>query len=607
MEKSFQKMISQISHRGSGYRLRLTDSFGVGSVNLCESDVEISNHNKIIKAILAFDGELYNSREIESELRGSGVRLTNSGQGELVLYALMLWGVERAVKKFDGMFALVFYDFEKGRLWLVRDRMGTKPLYYWNDGRTILFSSEIKALLVHPIVRVTPNVMAILQYIREDFIDRTKTLFCGIEAIQPGSIVEYSEMGMHTTIYYDPIVELDCKRLAMEWSFVAERKIEDELNYLIQESVKKCASGSDKVGAFCSGGVDSALLCFYAKNLNMNFSMIVAEVEDAYPEYIKASFVAARLKNNIDVVRLSNDEFLSLWPLTVWYSDQPTFFQSDQAFYFLCCSCRRNNIEKILIGEGADELFGGYRWYSQNYKSEISVDNNPSIFFPRTHHHFFEYNCMLSTHYFSSEYMNMRELRDLYLFGSERYHRFSDLANYLSEYLPFYESLRIARQIVDLYERLSMLLQRADRMSMASAVKCVTPYLANSLVSYACSLPLWCRYKEEISKPILRQIASRFLPPIIAFGAKRAFAVNGSVYRAVVPFLQRGYLANLLCISKKTENIVLNEIYQGKMNQSLLYRLGSLELWGRIFFNNESPDYLGDMLRRNKKLFINVK
>ena len=597
-------MMQRISHRGSGFKVSSFDSFTIGSVQLKETslsnDQEQHKFLEKRKYILALDGVIYNIDSVADELRQCGVCDNKDDQLETVLLALLTWGIKDAVRKFDGMFAFVFYDNEKQSLWLGRDRLGIKPLYYWSKNGSIIFSSEIKAILTHKDVHVEPDVMMVLQYLQEDTVNRNRTLFRGICVVEPGTVIEYKKSVLSKTTYYDPIDELDYERLTMKESSDKKEQIINELDWMIKNSVKIQAEKTERIGVLCSGGVDSALLCAYAKTCNIDFSMYVADVEGAYPEKEKASFVANRLKKDIRIASFSDKDFLKCWPSTVWHSDQPTIFQSDPALYYLLSFCRAQDVKNVLVGEGSDELFCGYRWYLSEYGN---VDEYKGIM-PQTNHNFYRYRQMLSTYDQSLESWNMRELGSMYLFADERIHRFETLYMRLSNYVDGNESIRLSRQLVDLYDRLSMLLHRADRMGMASSVNCRAPYLSNNIVEYTSSLPYWCKYQKGTDKPIIREIASRYLPLLVANNPKRAFAVRGDVYRFCIPLVYRGFIAQLLQIEKNTEDIVLHDVLKGNYNQSFLYRLGCLELWGRIYINGESPEALGLQLCQIQEKYL---
>lgn len=243
----------------------------------------------------------------------------------------IIGGVENAVKKFNGMFAFAYFDFRYKELWLGRDRMGIKPLYYTIQNGNIIFASEIKAILEHPKVNCEPDVVALSTHISYEYLEGKWTCYKNVFSILPGSLCRVKQNTLEEIIYFDVIDNINVDMLQEPYGLSADGCV-SEFQTLIKKSVGAHLIGDAPIATFCSGGVDSSLITAYAKEMNNNIISYVANVEDALPEAQKAKEVGKYLGVDIRVVNYSTEEYLYDWAKSIWFNDMPPVYRSDQAF-----------------------------------------------------------------------------------------------------------------------------------------------------------------------------------------------------------------------------------------------------------------------------------
>jgi len=596
-------MMEQLRHRGTAhYEAAAIDAMSVGYS--CQPGQSAVARQTICVGdqsdLLVFDGNLYNQLCLQEILIKEGSVLNKPSDTETALCAIRQWGVQAAVARFNGMFGFVYYDSHGQELWLARDRLGIKPLYYAVTGGAIVFASEIKAILQHPYIGTSIDTISLLSYLSHNNIDRIWTMFKGIEAVMPGAVCCFQQGKMRQIIYYDPIDALDVSLLSAKWSRDREFELASQLDALLEKSV--CSALKDgAVGLFCSGGIDSSLLCAYTNKNRPDVVLYTADVENARPELIKAAFVAKRLKLPLHVTQILEDDFLKGWPSMIRHNEQPSFFRSDLAVYHLTKACRQDGIRTVLSGEGGDELFGGYQWYygACDIWSEYRASPGNGTF-PHTPLKYFALKQILNTYVIKADVNAARELCDMYLDGGEQYSRYIRLFEKIAQILPEEQTVYLSRNIVDWYDRMSQLLHRTDRMGMAASVECRIPYLNNEILDFAIQLPVCYKYKDGKVKSLLKQVGSRYLPDLIVNSTKLGFSTNGDAYRYAIPLLRGGMLTQLLKVGRHLEDTVLEKAATGTYNQYLLYQLASAELFLRIYGDGQSPQRLGEILLENK-------
>lgn len=313
--------------------------------------------------VIVFNGEIYNYPAIRKELEEQKKQPAWRGHSdtEVILTAVTAWGVAAAVKKFVGMFAFALWDRRERKLYLARDRMGEKPLYYgWHDG-TLLFASELKALRAHPLFRPQLDRGAVALYLRHSYIPAPYSIYKGIRKLPPGTILTIEGGTSDSTAYWS------LKDLAENSTpFTGEERENavDILEAALREAVKLQMISDVPLGAFLSGGVDSstivALMQSQSGEAVKTFS--IGFMQEQYDEAKYAKEVAKHLGTDHTELYVTPQEAMTVIPRLARIYDEP-FADSSQIPTILVSELARSKVTVSLSGDGGDELFGGYTRY----------------------------------------------------------------------------------------------------------------------------------------------------------------------------------------------------------------------------------------------------
>ena len=288
---------------------------------------------------LTYNGEVYNYRELRRELEREGVRFRSSGDTEVVLQALHHWGPERALLKFDGMFAFAYSNRREGALWLARDRVGIKPLLAADIGAELIFASEAKALLAHPRMQRRLNRYAMAKWILWRGLWSHETLFDGIESLEPGSYWKITEKGIEKRTYFHVLTAVDVERLVAA-STENPTTFVSEFRDHLKRSVKLHLASDVPLATTCSGGVDSSLVAAYAKAELPDIGGYVADVSWKRGEGNQAERVGQHLGIPVRRVTVDRGRFLELWPFALWHADTPSIHSTNPALLAVAKVCR---------------------------------------------------------------------------------------------------------------------------------------------------------------------------------------------------------------------------------------------------------------------------
>ena len=367
-------MAGAIRHRGpDGDGFYYGD--GVGLAHLALRIIDLSDaarqpmRNEDGRLRLIFNGEIYNYRELRPDLEARGHRFRSQSDSENILHAYEEWGPE-CLPRFNGMWAFAIWDEGARRLFLARDRLGIKPLYYWWDGRQLVFGSEIKALPAHPAVPVEPNGAAIAQYFQAMHLGGDHTWFRGIRRLLPGHYLTVDANGLHIQRYWDLPTAEDPPGRRSEGDYI------DEVRALLEDAVRIHLRSDVPVGAHLSGGVDSsAVVALISRQLDgpvRTFSGAFAE-GPAYDErpYIRA--VVDRYHTDHHEVVPTWEDLPAVLPRLVWHLDEPVVGAGAFPQYFVCKITRAAGVIVVNGGQGGDELFGGYYGYIPAYLRSLAA------------------------------------------------------------------------------------------------------------------------------------------------------------------------------------------------------------------------------------------
>ena len=607
-----EKMLKSLEHRGPDYQgVWAGDAVTFGHCRLSILDVSERGHQPYMTAdevgVLTYNGEIYNFRELRRDLESEGVCFVSGTDAEVVLQALHLWSPEKAIPRFDGMFALAYFDKRSETLWLARDRAGIKPLYMVETNGTIAFASEMKSLFQHPLISCQPDKHALTTHLMYGRLDGNWTPFEGVRAVLPGRLIEVREGDVQESTFFDVVRDLEPERICQS----SKTKVDDlvaECERLIEKSVASHLVSDVPVATTCSGGIDSSLLTMLTARLKPDLTAYVIDVQDynQESEADQAQLVCDKAGVALQRVPVDREKFLRLWPLSVKHNDQPNYFAQNILAMALMQQVSADGFKVILTGEGADELFGGYRWQTKEFnhwrthrrRGRIIPDNR---FFREVWRFFrrfqpLDFEALEETPWpLQLPWLQGSQNSRIFcaLDGGLRYVRQLELWRKLSVVKPVEERAFLVHAFHDFYIHLVTSLLSGEKMAMANAVEMRFPFLSNELIDFGLHLSCNAKYSCRTNKYLLRRVAEKHLPKEIIKAPKIGFGVASNFWKGTDKLLKNGMAADIFKWDGREMGLLGDYITS---SPALVFHLVSMELWARMFFDNASPDDLAKEL-----------
>src|SRR4051812_8383619 len=332
-------------------------------VDLSTGQQPLSNEDGSIWVI--FNGEIYNHAEVRSDLQAHGHCYRTRSDTETIVHAYEQWG-DDCVHRFRGMFAFAIWDAPRKRLLLVRDRLGIKPLYWARTRGTLLFGSEIKAILASDLVEPQPNYAVLPEVLSTRYTSGSDTLFKGVYKLLPGHLLVFERGTIATRQYWDlPRRSADSVALPdRSASPSGERNVVARFRELLEESVRLRLMSDVPLGMFLSGGIDSsAIAALMARMIDRPLQTFSVAFKDrAFNELGYAREVAQAIGAVSHETVIDDRDFFGALPKLVWHEDEPIAHPSSVPLYFVSALARRH-VTVVLTGEGSDELLAGYGKY----------------------------------------------------------------------------------------------------------------------------------------------------------------------------------------------------------------------------------------------------
>ncbi len=520
------------------------DGVGLGQRRLSIIDLSSGGHQPLFDAsgrwAVVFNGEIYNYLELRHELSAKGHRFRTDSDTEVLLYAYVEWG-DACVERFRGMFAFAIYDAAEHALFLGRDPLGKKPLYYYRDADRIVFASELKAVLADPTIPREIDATAVADYFALSYVPGPKTIFNRMLKLPPAHTLAISPAGARMHAYWD--VDYTSPDLGSSAEQHAVRLLE-----LITEAVRLRLRSDVPLGAFLSGGVDSSAIVAVMAQLSERpvlTNSIGFDVE-RYDERPYARQIAARFQTDHREQVLSPEAGEIVRQLS-WFYDEP-FGDSSAAPTYHLCAMTRKHVTVALSGDGGDELFAGYYHYRDSLWADSIRGRLPgwlrrAALTPLRH--------LFQVTRYSSEAFGYNSIAWRAALDADRsdYNsllpqpwRFREMLSRdflasLGGYDPYdafrswYERSRtgdhVSRmQYVDLKTYLpDDILVKVDRASMAHALEVRCPLLDHKVVEYAARIPSSFKIQENKTKLILKQAIRGLIPPETFDRKKMGFAI----------------------------------------------------------------------------------
>jgi asparagine synthase (glutamine-hydrolysing) len=523
-------MTDMIRHRGPEDRGTLCVSLrggipdtALGFHRLKILDRSDRGHQPMISAdgstALLFNGEIYDAVDYKGELERDGYRFRTGSDTEVILALYERNGLERMLEHLNGMFAIVIADTRRGTVHLLRDRVGIKPLYWAQRGPTVLFSSEAKAFLAHPLFRAEIDPAEVDELLAFRYVAGEASLLKGVRHVQPGHRLEITPRRVKETRYWSIPDYPEKLRLSRDDAV-------DRLDHLLGRSVQSQLRSDVNVGCQLSGGVDSSLVTMLARSHHGGdlsaFSITFDEPQFSEERWILAAAAAARADSH----RFVFDEaaFMGALDAASWHMDQPISHPNSLALWLLARRSREH-AKVLLSGEGADELFGGYaRFYDAHTAANSSC--RPGVREP--------VDTFIRASQFHSEprLSKLRPAANLRPAVEKRRALFQEgHADHLSNCLKY----EMRTHLVDL-------LVRQDKMMMGHGVENRVPFLDRHVIEFARALPA-----EHLMAPlpigfpgtkiVVKELARRSFDAAFVYRRKSAFNLPLAQYFRSGPFV----------------------------------------------------------------------
>ncbi|HXR34972.1 MAG TPA: asparagine synthase (glutamine-hydrolyzing) [Candidatus Binataceae bacterium] len=567
-----RSMTEAMDHRGPDHQGSWHDNengLGLGNARLAILDLSPQGNQPMVSAsgryVITFNGEVYNFQALSAELAGYGHRFCGHSDTETMLAAVEQWGVEGAVKRFEGMFAFAVWDRVERTLYLARDPLGQKPLYYtWMNG-VFLFGSELKAIRPHPAFKPEINASAVVLLLRYSYILDPHSIYNGVHKLLPGSMLivplaaaRNGQGAVHKR--YWSAADTAARALANPW-----REGEDaaliKLEALLKEAVRLEMIADVPLGVFLSGGIDSSLLAalMQAQSSQRIKTFTIGFEDPNYDEAIFARKVAAQLGTEHTELYVKGPEVVPLVARMPELFDEP-FADYSQVPSYLIAELARRDVRVALSGEGSDELFGGYERYLQTQRLWRMLGWMP----PRMKRYL---NGAITTatppqwdrllgplnrllplslkqmrwgdklHKLGEILAGMPTPEALYV-GFVSHWQKAELAELLAvtveepatvlgdpEQWKHFSDLRNAMMYLDQVSYLpGDILVKGDRATMGASLEARMPYLDQQLFEFAWRLPLELKFRAGQGKYLMRRLLRRYVNPEFTERPKMGFA-----------------------------------------------------------------------------------
>jgi asparagine synthase (glutamine-hydrolysing) len=553
-------MTDKLFHRGpDASGVWVNNELGVSLGHRRLSIIDISNlgeqpmksHSK--RFTIVYNGEIYNHIELRNIIEKDGVKFSGTSDTEILLASIEKWGVKKAISKFTGMFAFVVWDSIDRKLYLARDRIGEKPLYYGWINNVFVFASELKAFKVHPQWEGNIDRGVLALYLKYLYVPSPFSIYEGIQKLLPGTLI---------TIEYD---KLDKKIIKTQkyWTLneqkeekiISNREYIGKLDSLLKKTIANQLVSDVPIGAFLSGGIDSSLIVSIMQSVSnekvKTFTIGFQETAHNEAEYAKS--IANYLKTDHTELYLTPDSLISVIPIIPNLYDEP-FADSSQIPTYLLAKLAKKSVTVCLSGDGGDELFAGYnryfigdRFWKYSSYFPLELRRKFSSLIKNTTNNS-QTNSLIKTlglENFNSftidkrmKFANYIDSSNIDLLYDKMITHWSNSINIVKETespKPSYfldEPRNKKRNFIDRAMQIDIIsflpddiLVKVDRATMGVSLESRAPFLNHEIVEFSQSIPITTKYFKGKPKWVLRQLLDSYLPKYLTERPKRGFTV----------------------------------------------------------------------------------
>ncbi len=507
-------------------------------------------HSKNDDIVVIFNGEIYNFLELKEEM--SDYTFQSNCDTEVIIAAYQKWGIQ-FVDHIQGMFAIALFDRKKEQLFLIRDRIGKKPLYYWLEGENIVFASELKSIMECPGFKGKIRTEIIPRYLYQQYINAPDTIYSDVYKLEPGAVLQYENGAIKTWKYWDikDVYQKMSKNPVTDYE-----QAKQELKDILRTAVKQRMIADVPLGAFLSGGYDSSLVTAIAQECSdtpvKTFSIGFNEERFNEAKYAKA--VADYLGTHHTETYISEKEMFELVESIPKYYDEP-FADSSQIPSMLVSALARKDVIVALSGDGGDEFFCGYNIY-ENVAQAQMLDIaggmvNGVLSVPGIHN---LYNRLPFRVKVVAENRG-KETKTQFCSGSYLTTAYSMVlgehidCRYPIESKYGEKDWQIRRMLLDMDTYLpGDILCKMDRASMKYSLENRCPILDTNVMEYSYRLPHSFKYNKGVKKRILKDIAYDYIPkellerPKVGFGVPLDKWLRGPLKEQLLDYSDRDFL-----------------------------------------------------------------
>ena len=565
LAETASKMAKTLVHRGpddSGTWVDPEVGIALGHQRLSIIDISDVGHQPMVSAdgrfVIIYNGEVYNFQELRIDLEKLGHKFRGHSDTEIMLAAISQWGLKKAVKSFDGMFAFALWDRQSRSLYLARDRIGEKPLYYGLQDSTFFFASELKALRAHSEFKSEVDRDALASFLRFSYVPAPHSIYKDIKKLLPGHLLCLKSPSDATESH--PYWSLDkVIQNGLDSSFTgSEEEATDELEVRLKKTVKSRMVSDVPLGAFLSGGIDSSTIVSLMQSLSNRpvNTFTIGFHKEEYNEAIHAKKVAKHLDTNHTELYVTPQEAMDVVPKLPEMYDEP-FADSSQIPTYLISALARENVTVALSGDGGDELFAGYNRYLHAQKRWKLIESIPielrkvisgmlmSIPVNTVEKIYEKIQFLIPSRsripLFSEKFQKAAQT----ILVSDQIQLYKRLVSIIymperylcsgTEYTSFIddESLRKeGSEFVSIMQKLDLmtylpddLLVKVDRASMAVSLETRVPFLDHDIIEFVMGLPLEFKVKNTNTKRLLRKVLYRYVPKELMERPKMGFTI----------------------------------------------------------------------------------
>jgi len=561
MRAAIRQMTDALIHRGpDSWGIWLDEAAGIalGHRRLAIMDLSPTGEQPMIshsrRYVIVFNGEIYNFRELRLRLEAKGCSFRGTSDTEVVLAAFDAWGVSEAVGYFNGMFAFAVWDLVDHKLYLSRDRMGEKPLYYGYAGGTFLFGSELKALARHPAFQRVINRDAVAVYLRHNYIPAPLSIYQGIRKLPPACILSLRPHSGPSISRYWSLKEVAERGCDSPLTCSPQEAVE-RLEELLRDAIRMQMVADVPLGAFLSGGIDSSTVVglMQAQNSRPVRTFTIGFNEEQFDESKYAKAVARHLGTEHTEMYVTPQEAMAVIPKLPRLYDEP-FADSSQIPTYLVALLARQAVTVSLSGDGGDELFGGYRIYRSALAVNRLLRLVPSVLRSPTA---WAIEAAVKTglmdgwkvkdgkyvgagrmsHRISNvaKLLRLRTREELYRYLMSQWRTPSAVVEGAQEPPTVFTDPAINATLPHLLQTMEYvdmnsylpddILVKVDRAAMAVSLESRVPLLDYRVVEFSWRTPVSMKLHGDQGKWLLRQVAYRYVPRELLERPKKGFSV----------------------------------------------------------------------------------